>query len=150
MGGRINARVDQRMSDTTCERAHILRQIINQDKSALTPEEGEGREGTAPPVQMSSSRRCCRPFPAMIFCRHRCLLLLLFFPSRNEMQRQKARFSLRSIRQLNPGGFLLREEKHLNKLRRGGEKSTRENPEFHEEIPPLPCLPAFLHFVFST
>ena len=64
------------------------------------------------------------------------------------MQRQKARFSLRSIRQLNPGGFLLREEKHLNKLRRGGEKSTRENPEFHEEIPPLPfalvaCLLAF-------
>ena len=48
MGGRTNARVDQSMSDTTCERAHILRQIINQDKSALTPEEGEGREGGPP------------------------------------------------------------------------------------------------------
>ena len=42
MGGRTNARVDQSMSDTTSGRAHILRQIINQDKSALTPEEREG------------------------------------------------------------------------------------------------------------
>ena len=57
-------------------RAHILRQIINQDKSATPPtplkERERGREAR-PNVILASS-----VVFAMIFCLHRCLFLFLF------------------------------------------------------------------------